>query len=240
MTTFTQVLDQLLRSNPGRPLITYYDFTTGERTELSLTTYANWVAKAGSLLADECDLERGQRLLIDLPTHWLGPVFVGAAWTVGLEVVWPGSEDEVAPDGIVCGPDGVDHYADLAGDIPVLASALLPMGARFSEPLPADVLDIGVQIWGQPDAFTAWDPPTGEDLAAPGLTQGQLWPTITTVSPARGDRLLSEWNPASGSGLSTFTSTLASSGSMVLAVGADEKQRQAVATDERVTARADG
>ena len=86
MTTFAHVLTELLRTDPGRPLVTYYDHATGERVELSVTTYANWVAKTASLLAEEHDLERGQSLRVDLPVHWLGPVFLGAAWAIGLTV----------------------------------------------------------------------------------------------------------------------------------------------------------
>src|SRR6478672_6409428 len=111
MTTFPQVLTGLLAHDPGRPFVTFYDGATGERTELSVTTYANWVAKAASLLADEHDLERGQRLVVDLPSHWLGPVFLGAAWTVGLTVLDPGED---APDAVVCGPEGLAHWAGIA------------------------------------------------------------------------------------------------------------------------------
>ena len=77
--TFTEVLTGQLRGNAGRPLLTFYDDATGERVELSVTTYANWVAKTASLLAEEHGLERGQVLCLDLPPHWLGPVFLGAA-----------------------------------------------------------------------------------------------------------------------------------------------------------------
>ena len=81
-------------ATPGRPLLTWYDDGTGERVELSVTTYANWVAKAASLLVDEHDLERGDVLLVDLPNHWLGPVFLGAAWTAGLAVAFPSSDGD--------------------------------------------------------------------------------------------------------------------------------------------------
>ena len=49
--------------------MTFYDDATGERVELSVATYANWVAKTSSLLVEELDLERGMRLLLDLPAH---------------------------------------------------------------------------------------------------------------------------------------------------------------------------
>ena len=57
-----------LRREPGRPLVTFYDERSGERVELSVTTYANWVAKAASLLVDEHDLERGDVLLVEAGT----------------------------------------------------------------------------------------------------------------------------------------------------------------------------
>ena len=66
MTTFATILADQLRRDPGRPLVTFYDHATGERTELSVATYANWVAKTASLLAEEHDLERGQLLRADL------------------------------------------------------------------------------------------------------------------------------------------------------------------------------
>ena len=100
--TFSELLARQLRHEPGRPLLTYYDETTGERVELSVATYANWVAKTASLLVDEHDLSRGDVLLVALPTHWLGPVFLGAAWTAGLAVAFPDTAAD-PPAAVVCG-----------------------------------------------------------------------------------------------------------------------------------------
>ena len=69
MATFAEVLSAQLRRDPGRPLVTFYDHASDERVELSVTTYANWVAKAAGLLTDVADLERGMSLRIDLPPH---------------------------------------------------------------------------------------------------------------------------------------------------------------------------
>ena len=181
VTTFADLLARRLRDAAGQPLVTWYDHATGERVELSVATYANWVAKTASLLAEEHDAERGGSLRIDLPTHWLGPVFLGAAWTLGL-VVRPTSE----PDAVVCGPAGLDRWAPEAGRLPVLACSLLPLGVRFAEPLPAGVHDVGVEVWSQPDAFTPWDPPGGQDRATDGLTQDELWsrPPLGPLFPA--------------------------------------------------------
>ncbi len=241
------MLARELRADAGRPLVTFYDFATGERVELSVATYANWVAKTASLLVEELDLERGQRLLVDLPAHWLTPVFLGAAWTVGLEVAW--DESGGAADGLVTGPAGVAAYAAQAAGRPVVATALLPLGVRFPSPVPQGVTDFGVEVWSQPDAFTPWDPPTGDDPAVPGWSQGALMRAAAagTLLPgsgavlADGGRLLSEVSPASPSGLASFVEPLARSGSTVLVVHADGPEGRArldaTYTAERATCR---
>ena len=202
-----------LRRDPGRPLVTYYDHATGERVELSVTTYANWVAKTASLLVEEHDLERGEPLRVDLPdrTGWAGlprrrlDGRPGRGTTVrrpGRRRVRPGRPGRVGRP---------------RRRLPVLACSLRPMGVRFAEPLPAGVHDVGVEVWSQPDAFTAWDPPTGDDLAADGLTQAELWGAAAAGSLLTdGGRLLSEANPASPPGIATFTEPLARGGSLVL------------------------
>ena len=243
MTTFADVLARQLRADSSRPLITFYEDATGERVELSVTTYANWVAKVASLLVEEHELERGQRLCIDLPAHWLGPVFLGAAWSVGLVVTAAdemGTDDR--PDAVVCGPAGLDRWAPHADDLPVLACSLLPLGVRFADALPPGVHDVGVEVWSQPDAFTAWDPPTADDPATGaaygGLTQGEMWRTAAAGSLLTdGGRLLSEANPASPPGVATFTEPLTRSGSLVLVTHAGPGRLMAISTAERVTAR---
>jgi uncharacterized protein (TIGR03089 family) len=235
MSTFSEVLAAQLRRDPGRPLVTFYDHATDERVELSVTTYANWVAKASGLLTDVADLERGMSLRIDLPPHWLSTVFLGAAWTVGLRVTT--SDD---PDAVVCGPEGLARWAPRASAVPVLACSLRPLGVRFAEPLPAGVLDVGVEIWSQPDGFTAWDPPTGDDLATDDLTQGQVHDLTAAVGSllTDGGRLLSVADPASPPGMATFTEPLVRGGSLVLVRNPDPARLDSVHDAERATARA--
>jgi len=239
MTTFADVLARQLRGDSSRPLITFYDDATGERVELSVTTYANWVAKAASLLVEEHELERGQALCVDLPPHWLGPVFLGAAWVAGLVVTGP---DDDAPDAVVCGPGGLERWAPVADEVPVLACSLLPLGVRFADPLPAGVHDVGVEVWSQPDAFTPWDPPGPDDRATGAsygaTTQGETWRTAAAGSLLTdGGRLLSEANPASPPGLATFTEPLVRGGSLVLVTHAGPGRLDAVYAAERATAR---
>lgn len=236
MTTFSALLTTLL-TEPGRPLVTFYDDATGERVELSVATYANWVAKTSSLFVEELDLERGQRLRIDLPTHWLGPVFLGAAWTVGLIVA-----DDDDPDAVVCGPATLDHWAPSAEKIPVVACALKPLGVRFAEPLPSGVHDFGVEVWSQPDAFTPWDPPAADDPASDDATQAELF-AAASGAPHKADsligdggRLLTDANPAAPTGRATFTEPLVRRGSAIWVANADSASWQQKYDAERATA----
>lgn len=234
--TFPALLVSLLRKDPGRPLVTFYDDQSGERTELSVATYANWVAKTSSLLVEEFDLERGDTLLVDLPTHWLAPIFVGAAWNIGLIL----SFDQTVPaDLVVCGPDGVEHYAGQAAGAhgPVLACALLPLGVRFREALPEAVHDFGAEVWSQPDSFLPWDPPHADDPATDGRTQHEvLAPTSLSVPGLEpGARLLTTENPASSPGLPGFVEPLISGGSTIWVRNPDQGQVERRVTDERAT-----
>ncbi|MBV9830345.1 MAG: TIGR03089 family protein, partial [Marmoricola sp.] len=99
--TFPDLLAERLRVEAAPPLLTAYDDSTGERTELSVTTYANWVSKTANLLVDELGLDEGDVLLLDLPSHWLVPVFLGAAWSAGLAVT---TDPEVDHALVVRGP----------------------------------------------------------------------------------------------------------------------------------------
>jgi uncharacterized protein (TIGR03089 family) len=231
MTTFAAVLEGLLRGDAARPLVTFYDHASGERTELSVTTYANWVAKTAGLLAEELDLTRGQLVRIDLPIHWLGPVFLGAAWSVGLTVT-----DGDDAEAYVCGPDSLARWAEQ--DAVVLASALQPLGTRFAEPLPPGVRDYGVEVWSQPDAWVAFDPPGPHDLAVGGTTHEELWAAAAAGDAlADGGRVLTEENPASPSGLPSFTEPLVRGGSLVLVANADPDRLDATYAAERATIR---
>src|SRR3954449_4139782 len=98
--TFPTALAAILRTGATRPLVTFYDDASGERVELSVATYANWVAKTAGLLQDELDLVRGGLVLVDLPTHWLGAVWLGGAWAGGLART---DDPHPAPEG---GPGG--------------------------------------------------------------------------------------------------------------------------------------
>ena len=231
--TFAALLSDALRTAAARPVVTFYDDATGERVELSALTYANWVAKTAGLLQDELGLERGGRLLVDLPTHWLGPVWLGAAWTVGLVV----TDDPAAgpADVVVTGPEGLEERA--AGEAPVVALSLLPMAARFPTPLPPGVLDYGAVVWGQPDAFRADDPPSAADpswdAAGTVLTQRDA---VAGSGVAPGTRLRTAANPCSRDGLATLLGPLGAGGGTVWVRHPDPARWAHKAEVERATA----
>ncbi|MBM7519299.1 TIGR03089 family protein [Nocardioides nitrophenolicus] len=235
-TTFPAVLAARLRTDPGRPLVTFYDDATGERVELSVTTWANWVAKASSLLVDELGLERGDRIAVDLPPHWLGTVFLGAAWNCGLAVVGADDADLAA---VVCGPDTLAGWADRASELAVLACALLPLGVRFAEPVPAGVTDVGIDIWSQPDAFQAWDPPQPDDLALDvagrTLSQAELWSEAAATGLVGDGRLLAVADPVTEPAI--LCEPLLAGGSLVLVARAEPERLEATYVAEHATAR---
>ena len=237
--TVPAVLAEQLRRDASRPLVTFYDDATGERVELSVVTYANWVAKTAGLLQDELELERGGTVLLDLPPHWLGPVWLGAAWTVGLTVAVDPA-DAGSADLVVCGPGSLERHA--AGAAPVVALSLLPMGARFATPLPGGVLDYGVVVWGQPDSFLPLDPPSADDPAwrdgATVATQAELVAEArATPWSAPATRLLTDADPRSRPGVSALLGPLVSGGGTVWVANADPARWDHHAETEQATAR---
>src|SRR5439155_75514 len=87
-------VDSLFRAvvaaDPTRPLLTWYDDATGERTELSGATLDNWVAKTANLLVDGCGLGPGDRAAVLLPPHWQTAAVLLGCWSAGLDVAFSG------------------------------------------------------------------------------------------------------------------------------------------------------
>jgi hypothetical protein len=222
-----------LRADGASPFVTFYDDATGERVELSAITLDNWVAKTANLLADTLGLGAGDRVGVDLPTHWLTVVILLAAWSAGCEVLvatdhdatpaGPAGQGEVGP-GEADGPGGLaggvqalfasearlDAALALGAD-EVVALSLRPFGARLAHPV-AGVLDFAAEVPAHGDRFAAPRPPAGQAAvlarAAEVATAGGL---------AAGDRLLSTAGPGSAAGLlGTVLGPLVTGASVVL------------------------
>lgn len=212
MTTLPELLDRRLAKDPGQPLVTFYDDATAERTELSVTTFANWVNKTANLFADELMLEPGDPVRIALPPHWLAPVFLAAAWACGLRVV---EEDEAAAV-VVVGPDRLDAAGEGGGE--VLACSLTPFATRFAGPLPAGVLDHGLLWPGQSDVFLP------------------VAPTRLDVPEPDDRRVITDLDPVDHEGRLLLLALLAGTGSLVLVAHPQERQWPAHVEGERATA----
>src|SRR5215468_11711046 len=103
MTTVGSRFAAAVAADPTRPLLTWYDDGTGERTELSGATLANWVAKTANLLVDGEGLGPGDRALVLLPPHWQTAAVLLGCWSAGLSVV------------LTCPPDGrAESVAEVA------------------------------------------------------------------------------------------------------------------------------
>lgn len=235
--TLLDALASSLRDDPGRPFVTFYDDASGERVELSLATFDNWVSKVVNLLSDELGLEPGDRLGVDLPTHWLAPIVVVGGWAAGLVLAEPG-----AADARIVGPDALGGYRTTPV-VPTVACSLRPLGGRFLEPLPPGWLDFAVEVPPQPDAVLVPRVVSTTDAAidaAVSINHGELAQAGEREAAARGlragGRLATDLNAADPAALATaLAAPIAASASVVLVVNATPERRAAIAEQERVS-----
>jgi uncharacterized protein (TIGR03089 family) len=155
----------LVSTSPARPFVTFYDEGSGERTELSVRSLANWVAKTHFLLTDELALGVGDAALVDLPVHWIAvPVLLGC-WTAGLEVV-------TAPDDAA-----VAFVADSppSGPADTYAVALDSAARGFGAAPPSGTSDYVAAVRPQQDAWATVHPPASpRALALDGASRGDV------------------------------------------------------------------
>lgn len=164
--------------------MTFYDVPAGHRTELSATTFANWVNKTANLL-EELGGESGDTVWLPVlashPGHWVGAVWTVASWQAGLTATL--TDRATAAVG-VAGPEGVPPDFAAAS----VACSLHPLGLGFDHAVNADI-DYA-DVLTQPDTYLALDRNVDEDLArlawdTPAVTVGQL-----ADDPARDDRFV--------------------------------------------------
>jgi uncharacterized protein (TIGR03089 family) len=173
------LLAAALRADPGRPLVTFYDDETGERVELSVATFSNWVAKTANLLQEELGAQPGDRLALLLPAHWQTAVWLLAGFSTGV-LVAPGG-DPAGADLVVSGPDTLDAALACKGER--MALALRPLGGRFPQP-PAGFADYAVEVPSQGDRFVPYEP-VGPDAPALELPDGGVLTGGEVVARAR-------------------------------------------------------
>ncbi|MFF8866492.1 TIGR03089 family protein [Streptomyces sp. NPDC015139] len=242
--TPADLLTSALAADPGRPLVTFYDDATGERVELSVATFANWVAKTANLLQGDLAAGPGDRVALLLPAHWQTAVWLLACSSVGAVADVDG--DPAAADVVVSGPDSLDAALACTGER--VALALRPLGGRFPR-TPAGFADYAVEVPGQGDRFAPFAPVDAEDaaliVAGREFSGAEVVERAAAQAPALdltgpGSRLLSGLAYDTWEGLAAgLYAPLAVGGSVVLCRHLDRLDEDALAKrieSERVTA----
>lgn len=171
MRTPASVLAEILRSDPARPRVTFYEDTPGptqgERIELSGKVVANWISKAGNALQDEYDLGPGSVVRLAMPPHWRALYWAFGVWSVGGTV---DLADGPTPDLLICDdPDLATSLAPPPGDVVLVTLAAL---ARVHPgPVPAGAMDEARELATYGDSFAALVDPSPDDLAV--LSEGE-------------------------------------------------------------------
>jgi uncharacterized protein (TIGR03089 family) len=149
--TVARLLAAAVARDPARPLLTWYDDATGERTELSGATLANWVAKTANLLVDGVAFAPGDRAAVLLPPHWQTAAILLGCWSAGGSVTaGPPEPVEV----LFAAPDRTGEAAAWpAGER--YATALAPLAAPLRE-VPTGFTDFVVDVRAYGDQFTPY------------------------------------------------------------------------------------
>jgi uncharacterized protein (TIGR03089 family) len=231
------LLASALVRDPAGPLLTFYDDATGERTELSATSLANWVAKTANLLRDDVGTAPGDEVAVLLPAHWQTAAILLGAWTAAA-VVGLSAED---PAAAFCTADRVAE-AGPAGE--VFALSLAPLGRGFRGAAPAGSRDYSADVLSQGDRWSGRPVPDAVPAlrtAGGTVTAGDLVEIalrrVSELGLLAGDRLLSTapWDSPTA-WVDGLLAPLAAGASLVLVVNADPAAQPVRAEAERVTA----
>ncbi|MFF4893243.1 TIGR03089 family protein [Micromonospora chersina] len=175
-----RVFADAIATDPARPLLTWYDDATGERTELSGATCANWVAKTANLLVDEVALAPGDTAAVLLPPHWQTAAVLLGCWSAKLTVAEaPGDVDVL----FAAAGRGDEASAWPAGER--YALALDPFALPMRE-VPAGFADFVSAVRGHGDHFTPYPDAGAGDAAL--LARAEARAAELCLTP--GDRLL--------------------------------------------------
>jgi uncharacterized protein (TIGR03089 family) len=218
-------LQRRARTEGAEPLLTHYDLATGGRTELSVTTFANWVNKTANLIED-VGADAGQvglPLASSRPGHWMTLIWPVAAWQRECTV----SPAADAADVAVVGPDDPQPIVPGA----TFACSLHPLGLGLRD-LPPGVLDYTTEALAQPDR--AGTLPSGPNAPAwiddaTVLSHAE----VADVTPISG-RVLVRPSDALGTLRDAVIAPLLGGGSAVVVEGdADDARLAAIRNAER-------
>ncbi len=209
------------------PFVTYYDDATGERTELSATSLRNWQSKTANYLRDGLGLSRGDRIALDLPPHWVVPVWIAAARWIGASLTIGCAPADPAPDVAVVGPSELDHLP--AADT-VVACSLRPLAQPFVTPPAAGIDDYFAEVRSYGDHFS------GPSISPGADEQDRVRRLISKLHLTPGDRIMVTAPVLSAqAAIALYDVPLAIGGSVVIVANATPGRIAAIATQERVT-----
>jgi uncharacterized protein (TIGR03089 family) len=235
-----ELLRGALAADPSRPLVTFYDDATGERVELSVKTFDNWVAKTANLLVDGLGAVPSGRVALALPGHWQTAVWLFACWSAGLTAVpvgdgaIPGDADIVA-----AGPARLAEAADAAGPAAeVVGLSLHALGAPLAD-CPPGVTDYAVEVRAYGDRFSGGpldpDAPAVE-LAGRTLTGTELLAEARALGTPEGARVLTTVGFDTPEGLLRgLLGPLTSGGSVIICQNLDKSGLERRISVEHVT-----
>jgi uncharacterized protein (TIGR03089 family) len=209
---------KLLAAEPSRPFVTYYDEATGERSELSAKSLANWVAKTHHLLGGELGLGVGDTALIALPLHWISVPAVLGCLTAGLALTPDGDADVafVTPATLAA-----------AGSIPdVYAIAPDSAAVGFGGAAPAPANDYVAAVRPQEDKWPSVHMPASPgDPCLPALTRDEVATKASGTRLAAGARVLTTrtWTSAAD-WIDTLLAPVAVGGSLVIVANCSDSE----------------
>lgn len=141
-------LENRVRLDGARPLLTCYDLADGSRVEFSARTFANWADKSLNLMTslglDE-GIDVGIPLLLTHPGHWVGLVWAMATWQFGGTVLALPRDDLDRVELAVVGPEQPHPVPG----VETVACSLHPLGLGLASPVPG-VTDFA-EVLSQPD-----------------------------------------------------------------------------------------
>lgn len=182
-----------------RPLLTYCDDATGERTELTAAALGGWVARTASLLRDGCGLTSGDRAAVLLPPHWQTAAVLLGAWSIGVAVSFrpwatagltpTGQGDSEPLDAVFVARHRLDSWLETVPEARHRFVLDLAAHGAVADEVPEGYRDYLAEVRRYPDTPPAYRAIRYTDPASPDGTSYQQWAEVARgVAASRGLR----------------------------------------------------
>jgi uncharacterized protein (TIGR03089 family) len=204
-TSEVSALLALAAGDGARPLLTYCDDVTGERTELSAAMLGTWAARTANLLIDGCGLGPGDHAAVLLLPHWQTAAVLFGTWSAGVSV----SFHPLATAGLPHIGPGADTPVDVTfvarsrvgswlEDVPEASHRFVLGPGPLAEPMrdvPAGYRDYLAEVRDRDDSLPPYASIRPTDVATIDGTTFQEWASLaqaiaTTREIQPGDRVL--------------------------------------------------